>query len=48
MPRVREDLEAAGIPFVDEPGKRLDLHALRKTFHMPRTFNGTLPASRRN
>ncbi len=41
MPRMRKDLKAAGIPFVDEAGKRLDLHALRKTFQMLLTLNGT-------
>jgi len=28
---LREDLRAAGIPFVDEDGRRLDFHALRGT-----------------
>ena len=29
----KRDLAAAGIPFVDEHGRRVDLHALRKTFN---------------
>ena len=29
---LRRDLEAAGIPFTDERGRRLDVHALRTTF----------------
>ncbi len=30
--KLRQDLTAAGIPFQDERGRRLDIHALRKTF----------------
>ncbi len=30
--KLRDDLTAAGIPFQDERGRRLDVHALRKTF----------------
>lgn len=30
--KLREDLIAAGIPAVDERGRRVDVHALRKTF----------------
>ena len=43
MPRVRKDLAEAGIPFVDAEGKRMDLHALRHTFQMLLTLNGSLP-----
>lgn len=32
MARFRADLEAAGIPFEDSLGRRVDFHALRKTF----------------
>jgi integrase len=32
MARFRADLDAAGIPFEDELGRRVDFHALRKTF----------------
>ena len=32
MDEFRADLEKAGIPFLDESGRRLDYHALRKTF----------------
>ena len=34
LPRFKKDLELAGIPFQDEQGRRLDLHALRLTFCM--------------
>ena len=40
MPRVpafQRDLKAAQIPFEDEHGRRMDLHAMRKSF-------GTMPA----
>lgn len=43
VPRVRElrkDLEAAGIPFVDELGRRIDLHGLRKTCNTRMAVNG--------
>ncbi len=43
IPRFRQDLKAAGIPFEDEAGRRLDLHALRKSFQMLLTLNGTQP-----
>jgi len=33
MPRFRKDLEAAGIPYRDEIGRQVDLHALRKSFN---------------
>ena len=32
MKEVRQDLEKAGIPFLDERGRRMDYHALRTTF----------------
>jgi len=32
MKEVRRDLKKAGIPFLDERGRRLDYHALRTTF----------------
>ena len=32
MDEVRTDLEKAGIPFLDERGRRIDYHALRTTF----------------
>ena len=32
VPTFKHDLEAAGIPFEDETGRRLDIHALRKSF----------------
>lgn len=34
LPRFKKDLELAGIPFEDDQGRRLDLHALRLTFCM--------------
>ena len=34
MPRFRDDLEAAQIPFEDECGRRVDFHALRMTYNM--------------
>lgn len=37
---LREDLTAARIPFVDEFGRRLDLHATRKTFNTRMATNG--------
>lgn len=46
MPRrlndFRKDLEAAGIPFIDQDGLRFDLHAMRMTFNM-RMANGNVP-----
>lgn len=30
--KLREDLAAAGIPFLDDRGRRMDIHALRKTY----------------
>jgi len=32
VPTFKRDLEAAGIPFEDAQGRRLDIHALRKSF----------------
>jgi hypothetical protein len=32
MDKFRTDLEKAGIPFLDERGRRIDYHALRTTF----------------
>ena len=32
VPTFKRDLEAAGIPFEDEHGRRADIHALRKSF----------------
>jgi len=32
IPTFKKDLAAAGIPFEDEHGRRMDIHALRKTF----------------
>ena len=32
MDEVRTDLEKAGVPFLDERGRRIDYHALRTTF----------------
>ncbi len=44
VPRVqrefRGDLEAAGIPFEDKQGRRVDLHALRKTCNTRMAANG--------
>lgn len=30
--KLREDLAAAGVPYMDDRGRRVDIHALRKTF----------------
>ncbi len=46
VPRVstiKRDLAQAGIPFVDELGRRIDLHALRKTFGTALVLNGEHP-----
>jgi integrase len=32
VPTFKKDLKAAGIPFEDEHGRRIDIHALRKSF----------------
>ncbi len=39
----RRDLERAGIAFVDELGRRADLHALRKIFGTALVLNGEQP-----
>ena len=41
VPTFKKDLKAAGIPFEDESGRRVDLHALRKTFGTMLAVNGT-------
>src|SRR5258708_3490112 len=46
VPRVhliKRDLEAAGIPFKDEQGRRVDLHALRHTFITLLSSSGVAP-----
>ncbi len=43
MKTVKRDLGRAGIPFVDELGRRIDLHALRKTFGTALVLNGEHP-----
>ena len=43
MKRFRLDLKAAGIETVDAAGGRVDFHALRMTFQMFLTLNGTSP-----
>jgi integrase len=40
---LKRDLARAGIPFVDELGRRADLHALRKTFGTALVLNGEQP-----
>ncbi len=40
MDRFRKDLEAAGIPYVDEKGEFADFHALRNTFATMLTLAG--------
>ena len=40
MERFRKDLEAAGIPYVDDKGKFADFHALRNTFATMLTLAG--------
>ena len=40
---IRRDLSRAGIPFLDELGRRIDLHALRKTFGTALVLNGEQP-----
>ena len=39
----QKDLAQAGIPFVDDSGRRLDLHALRKTLGTAMILNGENP-----
>jgi len=46
VPRVQtmmKDLKAAGIPFQDEQGRRIDLHALRHTFITLLSASGVAP-----
>lgn len=43
MEKVRADLQAAGIPYVNDKGQRADFQSLRKAFQMLLTLNGTLP-----
>jgi len=43
VPTFKRDLAAAGIPFKDERGRRLDLHALRKTFGTLLSASGVSP-----
>jgi integrase len=40
---VKRDLKAAGIPFEDEQGRRVDLHALRHTFITLLSASGVAP-----
>jgi integrase len=40
---LKRDLEAAGIPFLDELGRRVDLHSLRKTFVTSLSASGVHP-----
>jgi len=40
MDRFRKDLEAAGIPYVDDKGEFADFHALRHTFANSLTLTG--------
>lgn len=40
---LKRDLVHAGIPFVDDLGRRADLHALRKTFGTALVLNGEHP-----
>lgn len=41
--KLRVDLAAAGIPFVDERGRRVDVHALRTTFGTMLSVAGIAP-----
>jgi len=43
VPTFKGDLEAAGIPFEDERGRRVDIHALRTTFGTMLSANGVSP-----
>ena len=43
IPTFKKDLEAAGIPFEDVRGRRIDLHALRKTYGTMLLANGVSP-----
>ena len=41
--KLRRDLEAVGIPFLDERGQRVDIHALRHTFGTMLSAAGVSP-----
>ena len=43
MKEVRQDLKKAGIPFLDERGRRMDYHALRTTFVTRLSINKVHP-----
>lgn len=43
MDQVRKDPEAAGVPYRDDQGRYLDVHALRMTFSTMLTANGATP-----
>jgi integrase len=43
MKEVRQDLKKAGIPFLDERGRRVDYHALRTTFVTRLSINKVHP-----
>ncbi len=43
LPAFRGDLKRAGIPFVDDSGRRVDLHALRNTYGTMLTNSGAAP-----
>lgn len=43
IPTMKRDLAKAGIPFQDESGRRVDLHALRETFCTKLTATGVYP-----
>lgn len=43
IPTMKRDLAKAGIPFQDESGRRVDLHALRETFCTNLSGTGVYP-----
>lgn len=43
VPTLKGDLKAAGIPFEDERGRRVDLHALRTTYGTLLSASGVAP-----
>ena len=43
VPTFRKDLSRVGVVFVDESGRRVDLHALRKTFGTHLVLSGAQP-----
>ncbi len=43
IPTMKRDLAKAGIPFQDESGRRVDLHALRETFCTNLSATGVYP-----